>query len=71
MILISFFFKKTDLFFFFFQRIGEVEEEGKGGQIRATLLSNRATTLLKVSSRYYVMRALILSRKKKFSVRST
>ena len=31
------------------QRIGEAEEEGKGGQIRATLLSNRATTLLKVS----------------------
>ncbi|KII86051.1 hypothetical protein PLICRDRAFT_114984 [Plicaturopsis crispa FD-325 SS-3] len=30
-------------------RIGESEEEGKGGQIRATLLSNRATTLLKVS----------------------
>ena len=38
--------KKTDCFS---QRIGEVEEEGKGGQIRATLLSNRATTLLKVS----------------------
>ena len=34
---------------FFSQRIGEAEEEGKGGQIRATLLSNRATTLLKVS----------------------
>ena len=32
-----------------FQRIGEVKEEGKGGQIRATLLSDRATTLLKVS----------------------
>lgn len=32
-----------------FQRIGDAEEEGKGGQIRATLLSNRATTLLKVS----------------------
>jgi hypothetical protein len=30
------------------QRIGEIEEEGKGGQIRATLLSNRATTLVKV-----------------------
>lgn len=29
-------------------RIGEKEEEGKGGQIRATLLSNRATTLLKL-----------------------
>lgn len=29
-------------------RIGESEEEGKGGQIRATLLSNRATTLLKL-----------------------
>lgn len=29
-------------------RIGEVEEEGKGGQIRATLLSNRATTLVKL-----------------------
>ncbi|KAF8159184.1 hypothetical protein B0H34DRAFT_841719 [Crassisporium funariophilum] len=28
-------------------RIGVAEEEGKGGQIRATLLSNRATTLLK------------------------
>lgn len=32
----------------FLQRIGEAEEEGKGGQIRATLLSNRATTLVKV-----------------------
>ncbi|KXN90332.1 hypothetical protein AN958_04365 [Leucoagaricus sp. SymC.cos] len=31
------------------ERIGELEEEGKGGQIRATLLSNRATTLLKLS----------------------
>ncbi|KAA1470108.1 DnaJ-domain-containing protein [Dentipellis sp. KUC8613] len=30
-------------------RIGENEEEGKGGQIRATLLSNRATTLVKLS----------------------
>ena len=29
-------------------RIGSEEEEGKGGQIRATLLSNRATTLVKV-----------------------
>ncbi|KAG5721848.1 hypothetical protein E4T56_gene10596, partial [Termitomyces sp. T112] len=29
-------------------RIGEAEEEGGGGQIRATLLSNRATTLLKL-----------------------
>ncbi|KIK79156.1 hypothetical protein PAXRUDRAFT_834232 [Paxillus rubicundulus Ve08.2h10] len=29
-------------------RIGEVVEEGKGGQIRATLLSNRATTLVKL-----------------------
>ncbi|RDB27715.1 DnaJ subfamily C member 7 [Hypsizygus marmoreus] len=28
--------------------IGESEEEGGGGQIRATLLSNRATTLLKL-----------------------
>lgn len=28
--------------------IGEAEEEAKGGAIRATLLSNRATTLLKV-----------------------
>lgn len=31
------------------ERIGASEEEGKGGQIRATLLSNRATTLVKVS----------------------
>ncbi|EIM80318.1 TPR-like protein [Stereum hirsutum FP-91666 SS1] len=31
------------------ERIGEKEEEGKGGQIRATLLSNRATTLVKLS----------------------
>ncbi|KAF5362268.1 hypothetical protein D9756_002064 [Leucocoprinus leucothites] len=31
------------------EQIGESEEEGKGGQIRATLLSNRATTLLKLS----------------------
>jgi len=30
------------------ERIGEADEEGKGGQIRATLLSNRATTLLKL-----------------------
>jgi DnaJ family protein C protein 7 len=30
------------------QRIGEAEEECKGGQIRATLLSNRATTLFKL-----------------------
>lgn len=30
--------------------IGEKEEEAKGGAIRATLLSNRATTLLKVRS---------------------
>ncbi|KAI0923347.1 hypothetical protein AcW1_006333 [Taiwanofungus camphoratus] len=29
-------------------RIGEREEEGKGGQIRAMLLSNRATTLVKL-----------------------
>ncbi|KIJ65490.1 hypothetical protein HYDPIDRAFT_110587 [Hydnomerulius pinastri MD-312] len=29
-------------------RIGEVDEEGKGGQIRATLLSNRAATLVKL-----------------------
>ena len=29
-------------------RIGDSEDEGKGGQIRATLLSNRATTLVKV-----------------------
>ncbi|KAF8075276.1 hypothetical protein FPV67DRAFT_1665998 [Lyophyllum atratum] len=29
-------------------RIGDSEEEGGGGQIRATLLSNRATTLLKL-----------------------
>ncbi|PPQ95563.1 hypothetical protein CVT26_008591 [Gymnopilus dilepis] len=30
------------------ERIGDAEDEGKGGQIRATLLSNRATTLLKL-----------------------
>ncbi|KAF9554548.1 protein prenylyltransferase [Agrocybe pediades] len=30
------------------EKIGEADEEGKGGQIRATLLSNRATTLLKL-----------------------
>ncbi|KAK0478169.1 hypothetical protein IW261DRAFT_1482238 [Armillaria novae-zelandiae] len=30
------------------ERIGASEEEGKGGQIRATLLSNRATTLVKL-----------------------
>ncbi|KAJ7746729.1 hypothetical protein DFH07DRAFT_962814 [Mycena maculata] len=29
-------------------RVGEAEEESKGGQIRATLLSNRATSLLKL-----------------------
>lgn len=32
-----------------FQVVGEIEEEGKGGQMRATLLSNRATALVKVS----------------------
>ena len=32
----------------FIQRVGEATEEGGGGQMRATLLSNRATTLLKV-----------------------
>ncbi|KAF9465650.1 hypothetical protein BDZ94DRAFT_1296411 [Collybia nuda] len=31
------------------ERIGTAEEEGGGGQIRATLLSNRATTLLKLN----------------------
>ncbi|KAI0047396.1 protein prenylyltransferase, partial [Auriscalpium vulgare] len=31
------------------ERVGESEEEGRGGQIRATLLSNRATTLVKLS----------------------
>ncbi|KAF8631708.1 hypothetical protein AX15_002235 [Amanita polypyramis BW_CC] len=30
-------------------RVGEKAEEGDGGQIRATLLSNRATTLLKLN----------------------
>ncbi|TFL02283.1 hypothetical protein BDV98DRAFT_58122 [Pterulicium gracile] len=30
------------------ERVGENAEEGKGGQIRATLLSNKATTLLKL-----------------------
>ncbi|KAK0506413.1 hypothetical protein EDD18DRAFT_1455739 [Armillaria luteobubalina] len=30
------------------ERIGASEEEGRGGQIRATLLSNRATTLVKL-----------------------
>ncbi|KAF8448872.1 hypothetical protein L210DRAFT_3640505 [Boletus edulis BED1] len=30
------------------ERIGAAEEEGKGGHIRATLLSNRATTLVKL-----------------------
>ncbi|KAK7031447.1 hypothetical protein R3P38DRAFT_3393378 [Favolaschia claudopus] len=31
------------------ERVGELEEEGRGGQIRATLLSNRATALLKLN----------------------
>jgi len=31
------------------ERVGESEDEGKGGQLRATLLSNRATTLVKLS----------------------
>ncbi|KAF7309458.1 hypothetical protein MIND_00316600 [Mycena indigotica] len=31
------------------ERVGEAEEESKGGQIRATLLSNRATALLKLN----------------------
>ncbi|KAH9057438.1 hypothetical protein EDB87DRAFT_1751756 [Lactarius vividus] len=31
------------------ERVGENEDEGKGGQLRATLLSNRATTLVKLS----------------------
>ncbi|KAJ7355631.1 protein prenylyltransferase [Mycena albidolilacea] len=30
------------------ERVGDAEEEGRGGQIRATLLSNRATALLKL-----------------------
>lgn len=30
------------------ERIGNAEEEGKGGQMRALLLSNRATTLVKL-----------------------
>lgn len=37
------------------QRIGEAAEEGKGGHIRATLLSNRATTLVKVLDRFNIM----------------
>ncbi|KIK03698.1 hypothetical protein K443DRAFT_465233 [Laccaria amethystina LaAM-08-1] len=37
-----------DLYSETLDRIGSLEEEGKGGQIRATLLSNRATTLLKL-----------------------
>ncbi|KAJ7777277.1 hypothetical protein B0H16DRAFT_1302037 [Mycena metata] len=31
------------------ERVGEAEEEANGGQIRATLLSNRATALLKLN----------------------
>ncbi|KAI0290620.1 hypothetical protein BC826DRAFT_1026366 [Russula brevipes] len=31
------------------ERVGENEDEGKGGQLRALLLSNRATTLVKLS----------------------
>ncbi|KAF7356927.1 hypothetical protein MVEN_01028600 [Mycena venus] len=31
------------------ERVGDAEEEGRGGQIRATLLSNRATALLKLN----------------------
>ncbi|KAH9973386.1 hypothetical protein BJV74DRAFT_968159 [Russula compacta] len=31
------------------ERVGENENEGKGGQLRALLLSNRATTLVKLS----------------------
>ncbi|KAG6334264.1 hypothetical protein ID866_4821 [Astraeus odoratus] len=38
----------VDLYTEALERIGEAEEEGKGGQIRATLLSNRATTRLKL-----------------------
>jgi len=38
------------------KRIGANDEEGKGGQIRATLLSNRATTLLKVNSKAVFIR---------------
>lgn len=37
------------------QRIGDAEEEGKGGHIRATLLSNRATTLVKVLDFFNIM----------------
>jgi len=43
MLWLSFVFLRLDI-----QIIGESDEEGKGGQVRATLLSNRATTLLKV-----------------------
>ena len=33
------------------QLVGEIEDEGKGRQIRAILLSNRATALVKVRVR--------------------
>ena len=39
---------KTTLTKSFPKRTGNKDEEAKGGQIRATLLSNRATTLVKV-----------------------
>jgi DnaJ family protein C protein 7 len=40
--------------------IGEKDEEGKGGQIRATLLSNRATALLKVRIFFHIELSLKL-----------
>jgi hypothetical protein len=42
------------------QRIGEIEEEGKGGQIRATLLSNRATTLVKVHPLHHLIPHILI-----------
>jgi len=38
-----------DLYTEALERVGENEDEGKGGQLRALLLSNRATTLVKLS----------------------
>ncbi|KAN0086110.1 hypothetical protein V8E55_007244 [Tylopilus felleus] len=40
--------KAVTLYTVCLERIGEAEEEGKGGYIRAILLSNRATTLAKL-----------------------
>ncbi len=37
-------------------RVGEADEDGGGGHIRSVLLSNRATTLLKVRAPSHILK---------------